>query len=790
MKPKFTYLFRLIFFFVLFTAVTPVLAQSKYTVSGYVKDKKNGESLFGVNVYIKETMKGAATNEYGFYSLTVPAGNYTLTASFLGYQNNEQSISLTSDLRINIELGTSEIVTQIVEVTGERRDKNVESTRMGTIDLPIEQVKSIPALMGEVDIFRTLQLLPGVMSAGEGNSGFYVRGGGPDQNLILLDQAVVYNPGHLFGFFSVFNSDAIKNVNLIKGGMPANYGGRLSSVVDVSMKEGNMKKYNVEGGIGLISSRLTVQGPIKKDKSSFIVSGRRTYIDILTKPILKNVNDGEFAGNGYYFYDVNAKLNYIFSDKDRLYVSGYFGRDVFTFSDPAFNIKIPWGNATATMRWNHLFSDKLFMNVIAIYNDYNFAVESKFQDVRFNLYSGIRDVGGKVDFDYFPNANHTIKFGVEHTWHTFQPYSANGSSGGQEIVNTDNITKKYGHETGIYVQDDFSVTDWLKINAGVRGSMFNNVGPQVKYVLDDNNRPIDTLDYDRSELIKTYLGIEPRLSARISINASTSVKTGFSYNNQYIHLVSSSTTTLPTDLWMPSTALVQPQRGWQVSTGFFKNFKENMFETSVELYYKKMNNQIEFGESFTPELGTDIEDAFVFGNARSYGAEFFVKKAYGKFNGWIGYTLSKTDRVFDDLNEGRRFPAKYDRRHDAKVVLIYDISKRWNVSATFVYGTGIATTVPIGRYFIEGNIINQYGDRNGYRLAPYHRADLGATYIMKRKKYYSDITISVYNLYNRRNPYFIYFSPEGNIASGNLDLKAKQVSLFPVLPSVTWNFKF
>jgi hypothetical protein len=731
--------------FLLFTFDTS--AQNKYTISGYIKDKSNGEFLVGVNIYVKEILKGASTNEYGFYSITVPEGKYTLVASFLGFQTSEQPIELNQNLRINIELVSSAIVSEVVEVVGERRDKNVESTNMGTVEMNVEQIKAIPALLGEVDIFRTLQLLPGVMSAGEGNSGFYVRGGGPDQNLVLLDHAVVYNPGHLFGFFSVFNSDAIKDVNLIKGGMPANYGGRLSSVVDVSMKEGNNKKYNVEGGIGLISSRLTIQGPIKKEKCSFIVSGRRTYIDLIAKPVLKKVRDGEFAGNGYYFFDLNAKINYKFSDKDRLYLSGYFGRDVFSFKDAAFNIKIPWGNATTTLRWNHLFSNKLFMNALLIYNDYNFSVESKFQDIRFNLYSGIRDIGGKIDFDYFPKSTHTIKFGMEHTWHTFRPYSAEGSSGNEQIVNTDKITKKYGHETAIYFLDDIKVTDWLKINAGLRGSMFSNVGPQTKYLYDENNRPTDTLVYGRSKPIKTYLGIEPRLSARFSINEYSSVKTGFSYNNQYIHLVSSSTTTLPTDLWMPSTLYVKPQRGYQVSAGYFHNFKKNMYETSVEVYYKQMNNQIEFGQSFVPDLGIDIEDYFVFGNAKSYGAEFFLKKAYGKINGWIGYTISKTSRQFNDLNDGKTFPAKYDRRHDAKVVFVYDISKRWNVSATFVYGTGIATTVPVGRYFIEGKIVNQYGERNAYRLKPYHRADISATYVMKRKKYYSDITISVFNLY-------------------------------------------
>jgi len=430
------------------------------------------------------------------------------------------------------------------------------------------------------------------------------------------------------------------------------------------------------------------------------------------------------------------------------------------------------------------------MNTLAINNDYKFSVQSRLQDILLNLYSGIRDVGGTVDFDSCPSVNHSVKFGIEHTWHTFMPYSAEGKSGDDDLLSTDKVSKKYGHESAVYILDDFTVTDWLKINVGMRLSMFNNVGPQEKYLFDDFSRPTDTLQYGRSEHIQTYYGAEPRLSMRFSVNKSTSIKLGVTYNNQYIHLVSSSTTTLPTDLWVPSTALVKPQRGLQVATGVFKNFKENMYETSIEVYYKRMNNQIEFGQSFVPELGMDIEDSFVFGSAESYGAEFFLKKAYGKLNGWIGYTLSWNNRFFDDLNEGRAFPAKYDRRHDAKVVLIYDISKRWNISATFVYGTGIATTVPIGRYFIEGRVVNEYGDRNGYRLAPYHRADIGATYIMKRKKHYSDITISVYNLYNRRNPYFIYFSAEGNIASGDLNLQAKQVSLFPILPSITWNFKF
>lgn len=769
------------------------ISQNKFTISGYIKDVSNGESLLGVNVFEKETLKGTSTNEFGFYSLTLPEGDYIMVISFIGYENIEKKITLNKNLRLNFEIASAAIVKDAIEITGKRKDHNIESTDMGAIDLAIADVKSIPALLGEVDIFRTLQLMPGVTSAGEGNSGFYVRGGGPDQNLILLDQAVVYNPGHLFGFFSVFNSDAIKNVNMIKGGMPASYGGRLSSVVDINMKDGNSKEYNYEGGIGLISSRLTVQGPIKKNKSSFIISGRRTYIDILTKPILKRAKDGEFRGNSYFFYDLNAKFNYTISDKDRIYVSGYFGRDKFNFRDDAFIIKVPWGNATGTVRWNHLFSSKLFMNVSLIYNNYDFKLASDFQDIKFSLFSGIRDVGGKVDFDYFPNENHKIKFGGENTWHRFQPFSGKGSTtGNADFASTENIvSNKYAHESGIYIQDEFNAIDWLKINAGVRVSMFNNVGPQTKIILDENtNRPLDTLEYGNSKRIKTYFGVEPRLSARFSLNSTTSLKAGFSYNTQYIHLVSSSTTTLPTDIWMPSTALVKPQRAYQISLGGFKNFKENKYEASIEVYYKKMNNQIEFGESFVPDIGTDIEDSFVFGEGESYGAEFFVKKSFGRLNGWLGYTLSKTTRQFNDLNDGRRFPAKFDRRHDFKGVLMYEINKRWSISFTSVYGTGNTTTVPIGRFFVEGKVINQYGDRNGYRLKPFHRADFGATYLLKTKKHFSSLTFSIYNIYNRKNTFFIFFEVEGNTGTGDLKIQAKQASLFPFLPSVTWNFKF
>lgn len=776
--------------------VIPSFAQTKHTISGYVKDNANGENMMAVNVYLKENLKGTTTNEYGFFSLTVPEGEYTLIISYLGYQQQEIPVKLDQDLRINVDLSMNEILREEVVITGERKDKNVESTDMGKVELSTQQVKALPALLGEVDIMKTIQLLPGVMSAGEGNSGFYVRGGGPDQNLVLLDHAVVYNPGHLFGFFSVFNADAIKNTTLIKGGMPANYGGRLSSVVDIQMKEGNMKEFQYEGGIGLISSRLTIQGPFKKDKASFIVSARRTYIDLITKPIFKRVADGDLAGNTYYFYDINGKINYKFSDKDRLYLSGYFGRDVFKFESPddAFDANIPWGNSTATLRWNHLFSDKMFMNAIAIYNDYRFEVTSGFQDFSFSLFSAVRDFSLQLDFDYFPAPNHSIKYGGVYTHHTFTPYNASGNAGDVEFA-TDSLNKKYAHEAAIYVLDDWTISSRVKVNFGVRGSVFSHVGPLLKYEFNqETGAATDTIRYQRGENIAFHWGIEPRVNIRIKLDEESSIKAGITTNYQYIHLVSSSTTTLPTDLWVPSTNLVDPQLGIQYSIGYFRNFKDNMFETSVEVYYKDLRNQIEFGESFVPELNADIEDSFVFGRGRSYGAEFFFKKAIGKLNGWVGYTLSWTNRKFRDLNNNSRFPAKYDRRHDLSIVAAYDINKKWKVGAVFVYGTGQATTVPIGRYFIEGQVVNQYGDRNDFRLNSYHRMDISATYVMKSKergdKRYSDLTMSIYNLYNRQNPYFIFYDIDGSVGQGDLEVNAKQASLFPILPSITWNFKF
>jgi len=660
-----------------------------------------------------------------------------------------------------------------------------------------------------VDILKVIQFLPGVKSGGEGNSGFYVRGGGPDQNLILLDEATVYNASHLFGFFSVFNADAIKNLELIKGGMPANYGGRTSSVLDITMKEGNDNKFHGQGGIGLISSRFTLEGPIVKDKSSFIVSGRRTYIDVLTKPFLKD--NPNFGGTGYYFYDLNAKANYRISDKDRLYLSGYFGRDVFDFGssdpgDPKF--RIPWGNATVAARWNHVFGPKLFMNTTATFSDYKFEFNGEQSDFAFKLFSGIKDYGLKVDLSQYPNVRHSLKYGGQYIYHVYTPSTVNVSSGATDF-NIDEPSKLNAHETALYILDEFDVTDRIRVNGGLRFTSFAQVGTFREYVLSPAGDPTgDLINYGRGQSVKTYVGLEPRLSARYRINDKSSFKASFNRNLQYVHLASFSSIALPTDVWVPSGKNVKPQVGVQYAVGYFRDFKERVFEASVEVYYKDMQNLIEYKEGAQPQDNgnTNYDANLVFGNGYSYGAEFFVKKRTGRLNGWVGYTWSKTMRKFPDLNKGEEFPSRWDRTHDVSIVASYEYNKRWTFGATFTYQTGQAVTLPVNRYWIEGRLVSEYTERNGYRMAPYHRLDVAATLLNKEtkkvkdpvtgevkevpRKYRSSWTFGVYNAYNRANPYFIYFANDGNLATGDFKVVAKQVSLFSILPSITWNFKF
>lgn len=765
-------------------------SQEKYTISGFVRDSLSGETLIGATVRLGDQPVVVTSNNYGFFSITVPQGTYPLMVSFTGYRAVDTTLELKENTEINFSLLQLSLLQEVV-VTSRRRDNNVRAAQMGKIDLSVSRIKSVPVLLGEVDLLKTLQLLPGVRNAGEGNTGLYVRGGGPDQNLIILDDAIVYNTGHLFGFFSIFNSDAIKNISLIKGSMPAQYGGRLSSVLDVAMKEGNMKSFEVEGGIGLIASRISLQGPLKKDKASFIVSARRTYIDVLAKPFIPKTSD--FYGSGYYFYDLNTKVNYRFSDKDRVYLSGYFGRDVFAFNNAkrSFSADIPWGNSTATLRWNHIFNRKLFANTTLVYNDYKFSFGASQNDFSIKLSSGIRDWNGKLDFDYYAGPRHKVKFGGVYTYHTFVPNVLTGEQG-DTTFEPNNESSKFARDMAAYVQDEWDVSDRLNVNVGMRYSLFSQVGPYTIYSRDQDGNKVDSTEYGSGATIKSYGGFEPRVIARYSIGENTSLKAGVARNLQYIHLVSNAGSTLPTDLWVPSTYRVKPQISVQYSAGLFKNFNDNVWETSVELYYKDMKNQIEYAEGYTPSL-SDPEDEFVFGRGWSYGAEFFANKLRGKLTGWIGYTLSWTWREFDDLNNGEKYPAKYDRRHDLSIVANYELNKKWKFSSVFVYGSGNATTLPERFYIVSGVLTQEYSRINQYRLPAYHRLDLSATLTPKRKpgqKLEQSWVFSLYNTYSRLNPYFIYFNQEGNPLEGSLRVEARKVSLFPVIPAVTWNFKF
>lgn len=781
---------KLLILLVLLLSAVQVHAQKKVTLSGYMRNGASSEALIAATVYVKELGIGTQTNTYGFYSISVPAGTYTVIFSYIGFATSTRTIDITDNRTLDIDM-QGENTMKEVEITSEKQDRNISSTTMGTVTLSAQQVKKLPVIFGETDILKTLQLMPGVQSAGEGNSGFYVRGGGPDQNLILLDDAVVYNTGHLFGFFSVFNTDALNNVTLIKGGMPANYGGRLSSVVDVSMKEGNMKEYHAEGGIGLIASRLTLEGPIKKDKGSFMLSGRRTYVDVLVRPFAT----GTLKNSGYHFYDANLKANYKITDKDRVYLSGYFGRDKFKFASGSgsFSTDIPWGNSTATVRWNHLFNDRLFLNTTAVYNDYQFSFGATQGDFGVKLSSGVRDYNAKMDLDYYSAFNHKFKGGVAYTYHKFIPNQVSGNTGQVELK-PNNALIKYAHEGGAYIMDEFDPFHWMKVTAGARYSWFGQVGPYTTYNTDFTGKRVDSTVYDAGSIVETYGGLEPRLNMRFELNEKSSIKASITKTYQYIHLVSNNGSTLPTDLWVPSTLIVRPQESWQYSLGYFRNFLDNALETSMEVYYKDMKNQVEYRQGYTPNTLQDPELDFVFGNGQAYGAEFFVNKTKGKFTGWIGYTLAWTYRKFPDLNNGNRYPAKYDRRHDLSIVASYEASKKWTFSSVFVYGSGNAITLPTNYYFISQNIVPEYSELNAYRLFAYHRLDLSAVLTpqkqkRKNKRWESSWAFSVYNVYSRQNPYFLYVDTGGDLNAG-VKATVKQVSIFPILPSITYNFKF
>ena len=769
-----------VFWLIVVYLMSPIAyGQVSYTLSGNIVDSENGEVLIGATVYIKELQSGTAANDYGFYSLTIPAGDYRVIYSFMGYESRTFQIKLDFNFRQDVELDIASKDLDEVVVLGRRPDENIRSPEMSVARLSIKEVRTIPVLFGEQDILKTIQLLPGVQSAGEGSTGYYVRGGDAGQNLILLDEAPVYNPSHLLGFFSIFNSDAISDVKLYKGGVPAEFGGRISSVLDVRMKNGDLRNYRISGGIGLISSRLIVEGPIKKDRGSFIVTGRRTYADAF----LAFSKDTLIRNNILYFYDLNVKANYKIGENDRIYLSGYFGRDVFLFQD---RFGIDWGNATATLRWNHLFNSKLFLNSSFIYSNYNYVFKIRDGSNELNVRSAIRDLNWKEDFQYYINPDNTLKFGLMINYHNFIPGVITADEG--FMINDTKLTEKYAVESALYLSHSFQPASWFSIIYGARFPVYYLIGPGNVYTFDNEGAVIDTTYYRSGKTIARYLGVEPRFSANFRLGLSSSVK--FSYNriNQFMHLLSNSTSGSPMDVWLPSSQYVKPQIGDQVAAGYFRNFKENEWETSIEIYYKNMMNQIDYKNGADIILNELVESQLEFGKGWSYGLEFLVKKNLGKLHGWLGYTLSKSERKFENINEGRPYPAKQDRVHDFSIVAIYDLNDRWSLSGTWVYYTGNAVTFPSGKYQIEGKTVNMYTERNGYRMHPYHRLDLGATRNgKKRKRFESSWNFSIYNVYARKNAFAINFEEDEDDPTKT---NAVRISLFSIIPSVTFNFKF
>ncbi|UOQ74232.1 TonB-dependent receptor [Hymenobacter cellulosilyticus] len=783
----------------LLAGATAVQAQQpgKLTISGYVRDLATGENLIGVAVMNPATGQGTATNNFGFYSLTLPASadSVRLFVSYLGYEKGRFAVKSERSVSHDFRLRPLSAEIAGVEVVGTKEEKIAQSTRMGTINVPISQIKALPALFGETDVLKVLQLLPGVQSGGEGQSGLYVRGGSPDQNLVLLDGTPVYNAAHLFGFFSVFNADALNNVELIKGGFPARYGGRLSSVLDISMKEGNMQEFHGEGAIGIVASKLTLEGPIKKDTASFIISARRTYIDLLARPVInyalskEGIPYDERPTVGYFFHDLNGKLNWKVSRRDRLYLSAYTGYDKFygRYNDKdddgtyyKENDGLGWGNLTAALRWNHVLNDQLFMNTHFTYSKYQFNVgieqENKIIDngqprvdkFALKYLSNIRDLSLKTDLDYVPNPDHYIRFGGQYILHSFRPGALQVKGGGPADIESG--VQTLASEASLYAEDDYRVTDRLKVNGGLRLNSF----------LVDN---------------KIYPSVEPRLAARFLLTENWALKGSYARTTQYIHLLTNSGIGLPTDLWVPATAKVKPQRAQQVSLGAARTLqhKGEEYELSLEAYYKPMQNLIEYreGASFLGTTDSKWEDKVTSGQGWAYGTEVFLQKKSGRTTGWIGYTLAWSNRKFPELNQGRLYPYKYDRRHDASLVIVHKFSPTFTLSGTWVYGTGNATTLSEGRFRLGPyDQYEEYGPRNSYRMRAYHRLDLDLSKTKKKKWGEVVNSFSLYNAYSRRNPYYMYLSSDYDYQTGQNKSVYKQISLFPIIPSFSKSFKF
>lgn len=749
-----------------------------FRVSGTVSDATSGEDLIGASMYVKQIEHGTTTNTYGFYTMSMPPGLYSFSVSFLGYETLEYTLAVERDMVYNIKLNPrSEEIGEIV-VSTEARNQNIVSNEMGTVKLSPQTIKVIPVIFGEQDILKTIQLLPGVSSSGEGSTGFFVRGGQADQNLVLLDDAPVFNSGHLLGFFSVFNSDVVNDVKLYKGGVPANFGGRSSSVLDVRMREGNSEHFSASGGLGLISSRLTLEGPIVKSKSSFLLSGRRTYADLF----LLLADNEILRKSKLYFYDLNAKIHVDFGDKDRLFLSGYLGRDALKTDIMGFD----WGNKVGTMRWFHKFSPRFVSNTSLIYNDYDYKTAANL-DFSFDLKAGVIGQNVKQRFIWYINNDNTVSFGVEATRYLFKPGNL------KLVLPDDNVqsfdaSKKQGIETAAYISNEQKVGSRFSIGYGLRVSGFTRVGKGTEYQFDVKGELADSSMYGEGEFYSPYWYVEPRLNTSLILNENASIKAGYNRLSQYVHLLQNATSGTPVDLWVPSSPNVKPQLADQVSLGFFRNFNNHIYQFSAETYYKWMYNQIDYKTGAEIILNEMVEGELLYGSGKAYGLELMLEKAEGKLTGWISYTLSRSLKQIDGINNNYWYPARQDRIHDFAIVGIYRLNPKWTISANWIYYTGNAVTFPAGKYYFDGKTVNLYTERNGYRMPDYHRLDIGTTWLLAEKNNYrSELNFSVYNAYGHKNA-FNYIFTEDPDNQGKT--KTVMVYLFSVLPSVTWNFKF
>jgi hypothetical protein len=774
----------IILFFLLFGELTGLSENEptkSATISGFIRDAKTGESLTGAVIYPKENPTiGITSNSYGYFSLTLPVGKYTIIVQFLGFKTRIVSLDLIENVKLNLDMEEESIALKEITVIGEKNNINVVQNELIS-KINVKEIQNIPVILGEKDILKTIQLLPGVTPAGEGNAGFYVRGGGVDQNLILLDEAPVYNPSHLLGFFSTFNSDAIKDITLYKGGFPAEYGGRLSSVVDIKMNEGNNKEYRVSGGIGIIASRLSVEGPIFKNRGSFMIAARRTYADVFLKLLPGKGADSTASKSTLYFYDLNMKVNYQLSERDRLYFSCYLGRDNFNLGG---TVGLNWGNVTATTRWNHIINDKIFSNTSIIFNKYSYNFNVAVGSNTMKVISEIQDWNLKEDLHYYLNSNNLIKFGFNFIYHTFVPSKVDSTV----LFHVKSVDDRFALENALYISNEQTISPHLKATYGLRYSLFSSIGPGTVYTYDQVSDVVDSATYPKGKIFNTYGGFEPRVLVNYIINDSSSFKISYARTRQYIHLLSNTTSTTPFDLWVPSNINIKPEIADQYTLGYFRNFSKNMFETSVEIYYKTMQNQIDYRNGANLILNNKVESQLVFGKGWSYGAEFLIRKKYGKLTGWISYTLSKTKRQFPDINGGNIFLAKQDRPNNLAIVGMYELNAKLTFSATWIFISGNVVTFPSGRYLVDGNIVPYYTERNGYRMPDYHRLDIGLTWQTKKTaRFESNWNFSIYNAYGRSNAYAINFQQDPNDPT---KMQAVQLSLFRFVPAITYNFRF